>query len=107
MGEQAVCVCMYGCAQLAKLLHLLFCFNIRSTRLSVSFHAAVVVDEEIVKRDKYFNCAPLSPSFSVSLLYCLSTLCPALKPPVYEEVQQTPLTKLKIKDQEVDVTRYI
>ncbi|XP_018536979.1 inter-alpha-trypsin inhibitor heavy chain H3 isoform X8 [Lates calcarifer] len=29
----------------------------------------------------------------------------ALKPPVYEEVQQTPLTKLKIKDQEVDVTR--
>ncbi|XP_037626269.1 inter-alpha-trypsin inhibitor heavy chain H3-like isoform X12 [Sebastes umbrosus] len=29
----------------------------------------------------------------------------ALKPAVYEEVQQTPSTKLKIKDQEVDVTR--
>ncbi|GLD64518.1 inter-alpha-trypsin inhibitor heavy chain H3-like isoform X7 [Lates japonicus] len=29
----------------------------------------------------------------------------ALKPPVYEEVQQTPLTKLKIKDQEIDITR--
>ncbi|XP_049894656.1 inter-alpha-trypsin inhibitor heavy chain H3-like [Epinephelus moara] len=29
----------------------------------------------------------------------------ALKPAVYEEVQQTPSTKLKIKDQETDVTR--
>ncbi|XP_031143353.1 inter-alpha-trypsin inhibitor heavy chain H3-like [Sander lucioperca] len=29
----------------------------------------------------------------------------ALKPAVYEEVQQTPSTKLKIKDQEIDVTR--
>ncbi|XP_037626280.1 inter-alpha-trypsin inhibitor heavy chain H3-like [Sebastes umbrosus] len=29
----------------------------------------------------------------------------AVKPAVYEEVQQTPSTKLKIKDQEVDVTR--
>ncbi|XP_049444216.1 inter-alpha-trypsin inhibitor heavy chain H3-like [Epinephelus fuscoguttatus] len=29
----------------------------------------------------------------------------ALKPTVYEEVQQTPSTKLKIKDQETDVTR--
>ncbi|XP_074492246.1 inter-alpha-trypsin inhibitor heavy chain H3-like isoform X5 [Sebastes fasciatus] len=29
----------------------------------------------------------------------------ALKPAVYEEVQQTPSTKLKIEDQEVDVTR--
>ncbi|XP_028430854.1 uncharacterized protein LOC114553713 [Perca flavescens] len=28
-----------------------------------------------------------------------------LKPAVYEEVQQTPSTKLKIKDQEIDVTR--
>ncbi|XP_022602555.1 inter-alpha-trypsin inhibitor heavy chain H3-like isoform X3 [Seriola dumerili] len=28
-----------------------------------------------------------------------------LKPAVYEEVQQTPLSKLKIKDQEIDVTR--
>ncbi|XP_031143356.1 inter-alpha-trypsin inhibitor heavy chain H3-like [Sander lucioperca] len=29
----------------------------------------------------------------------------ALKPAVYEEVQQTPSTKLKIKDQEIDVVR--
>ncbi|KAI3370062.1 hypothetical protein L3Q82_024851 [Scortum barcoo] len=29
----------------------------------------------------------------------------ALKPAVYEEVQQTPSTKLKIKNQETDVTR--
>ncbi|XP_067359427.1 inter-alpha-trypsin inhibitor heavy chain H3-like isoform X3 [Channa argus] len=29
----------------------------------------------------------------------------ALKPAVYEEVQQTPSTKVKIKDQEIDVTR--
>ncbi|KAI3370061.1 hypothetical protein L3Q82_024850 [Scortum barcoo] len=29
----------------------------------------------------------------------------ALKPAVYEEVQQTPSTKLKIKNQEIDVTR--
>ncbi|XP_074492362.1 uncharacterized protein LOC141768181 isoform X2 [Sebastes fasciatus] len=29
----------------------------------------------------------------------------AVKPAVYEEVQQTPSTKLKIEDQEVDVTR--
>ena len=48
-----------------------------------------------------------SSNFSVSLLYCLSSVCPALKPAVYEEVQQTPSTKLKIEDQEVDVTRYI
>ncbi|CAK6973776.1 inter-alpha-trypsin inhibitor heavy chain H3-like isoform X6 [Scomber scombrus] len=29
----------------------------------------------------------------------------ALKPAIYEKVQQTPSTKLKIKDQEIDVTR--
>ncbi|XP_053172368.1 inter-alpha-trypsin inhibitor heavy chain H4-like isoform X3 [Scomber japonicus] len=29
----------------------------------------------------------------------------ALKPAIYEEVQQTPSTKLKIRDQEIDVTR--
>lgn len=39
-----------------------------------------------------------------SLIVC--TLCPALNF-VYEEVPQTPTTKLRIKDQEIDVTRYI
>lgn len=39
------------------------------------------------------------------LIVCL--LCPVLKPAVYEEVQQTPSTKLKIKDQEIDAVRYI
>lgn len=37
----------------------------------------------------------------------LVSVCSALKPAVYEEVPQTPLTKLKISNQETDVTRYV
>lgn len=37
---------------------------------------------------------------------CLSSVCPVLKPKIYVEVQQTPTTKLKINNQEIDVTRY-
>lgn len=34
-------------------------------------------------------------------------LFPALKPAVYEVVQQAPYPRLKINDQEIIVTRYI
>lgn len=40
------------------------------------------------------------------LLHCILVLLPALKP-VYEEMQTIPITKLKINNQEIYVTRYI
>lgn len=55
----------------------------------------------------FWCCVPLSVSFLASLLHGLSSLHPVLKPEVYEEVQQTPTTQLKINNQEIDVTRYI
>lgn len=42
-----------------------------------------------------------------SMFVCSHVLFPALKSAVYEEVQQVATTKLKIKNQEINVTRYI
>lgn len=40
-----------------------------------------------------------------SLLHCVSTLTPAVKPGVYEEVQQGQTTVLKMNNKEIPVTR--
>lgn len=47
----------------------------------------------------------LVKSIIMSVLLCL--VCPALNDADYEEVQQTPITKLKMKDQEIVVSRYV